>query len=72
MGKAQSDWTNAQTGRAATPDEIAEAIQMLLFGPRWVNGVDLPVDDGYSAGIDTGWIDFRTSPVLLARALKQM
>ena len=22
MGKAQSDWTNAQTGRAATPDEM--------------------------------------------------
>lgn len=71
MGKAQSDWTNAQTGRAATPDEIAEAIQMVLFGPSWVNGVDLPVDDGYSAGIDTGWIDFRTSPVMLARAAKQ-
>ena len=71
MGKAQSDWTNAQTGRAATPDEIAEAIEMLLFSPRWVNGVDLPVDDGYSAGIDTGWIDFQTSPVLLARAAKQ-
>ena len=71
MGKAQSDWTNAQTGRAATPDEIAEAIQMLLFGPRWVNGVDLPVDDGYSAGLDSGWIDFRTSPVMRARAAKQ-
>lgn len=70
MGKAQSDWTNAQTGRAATPDEIAEAIQMLLFGPRWVNGVDLPVDDGYSAGIDSGWIDFRNSPVMQARAAK--
>jgi hypothetical protein len=44
---------------------------MLLFGPRWVNGVDLPVDDGYSAGIDTGWIDFQTSPVMLGRAAKQ-
>ena len=70
MGKAQSDWTNAQTGRAATPDEIAEAVEMLLFAPRWINGVDLPVDDGYSAGLDAGWIDFRQSPVMRARAEK--
>jgi hypothetical protein len=41
---------------------------MLLCQPcRWLNGVDLPVDKGYTAGLDAGWIDFRESPVMVAR-----
>ena len=68
MGKAQSDWTKEQTGRAATPDDIAEVIAMLLTQPcGWLNGVDIPVDGGYSAGIEAGWIDFASSPVMLHR-----
>jgi len=68
MGKAQSDWTKAQTGRAATPDDIAEVIDMLLTRPcGWLNGVDIPVDGGYSAGIQTGWIDFTASPAMLQK-----
>lgn len=68
MGKAQADWSNEHTGRAAVPDEIAEGVEWLLTGPcRWVNGVDLPVDKGYTAGLDSGWIDFTQSPVMRAR-----
>lgn len=68
MGKAQSDWTKAQTGRAASPDDIAEVLETLLVRPcRWLNGVDLPVDGGYSAGIEAGWIDFAASPVMRQR-----
>ena len=68
MGKAQSDWTKAQTGRAATPEDIAEVLDMLLTRPcAWLNGVDIPVDGGYSAGIETGWIDFASSPVMRRR-----
>ncbi len=69
MGKAQSDWTAAQTGRIATPTDIAEVLALLLTGPcAWLNGVDVPVDGGYSAGLDAGWIDFSASPVMRARA----
>lgn len=68
MGKAQADWSNEHTERAAVPDEIAEGVAWLLTGPcRWVNGVDLPVDKGYTAGLDSGWIDFAQSPVMRAR-----
>jgi NAD(P)-dependent dehydrogenase (short-subunit alcohol dehydrogenase family) len=68
MGKAQSDWTKDQTGRAASPDDIAEVLEMLLTRPcGWLNGVDIPVDGGYSAGIETGWIDFASSPVMRQR-----
>jgi len=69
MGEAQAQWTNEQTGRAAVPGEIAEVIQMFLCQPcGWLNGVDVPVDRGYSAGLDAGWIDFRESPAMRAKA----
>ena len=68
-GKAQSDWTTAQTGRAAQPDEIAAVAQLLLTGDcGWLNGADVPVDGGYRAGLESGWIDFSHSPVMAARA----
>jgi NAD(P)-dependent dehydrogenase (short-subunit alcohol dehydrogenase family) len=71
MGKAQLDWTNAQTGRAARPEEIAEVLDTLLCQPcGWLNGVDVPVDRGYTAGLDAGWIDFDSSPIMRARSAR--
>lgn len=65
MGAEQSEWMQAQTGRAATPSDIAEVIDLLLTGEcGWLNGVDVPVDGGYSAGIESGWIDFGNSPMM--------
>ena len=69
MGKAQSDWSKAQTGRAASANDIAEVLDALLTRPcNWLNGVDIPVDGGYAAGLESGWIDFAASPVMQARA----
>jgi NAD(P)-dependent dehydrogenase (short-subunit alcohol dehydrogenase family) len=69
MGTAHSDWMKAQTGRAATPVDIAEVVEFLLVGDcHWLNGVDIPVDGGYSAGLDSGWIDFAQSPLMRDRA----
>lgn len=68
MGKAQSEWTKAQTGRAASADDIAEMAELLLTGAcNWLNGVDIPVDGGYSAGLQTGWVDFSQSPIMRER-----
>ena len=56
MGKAQSDWSKEQTGRAASANDIAEVVDLLLTGEcGWLNGVDIPVDGGYSAGLESGW-----------------
>ena len=69
MGKAQSHWMIAQAGRSATPDDIAQVIDLLCTGESsWLNGVDIPVDGGYTAGIESGWIDFTQSPLMLDRA----
>ena len=68
MGQAQSDWTKAQTGRIAQPSDIAEVLALLLTSNcGWLNGVDVPVDGGYSAGLSAGWIDFADSPVMRQR-----
>lgn len=68
MGKAQSDWMVAQTGRIADANDIAEVVDLLLTGEcGWLNGVDVPVDGGYAAGIDAGWVDFAASPLMQAR-----
>ena len=65
MGKEQSDWTMEQVGGAAEPDDIAQVLEYLLIGEsRWLNGVDLPVDGGYTAGLAAGWIDFERSPLM--------
>ncbi|MCY4344149.1 MAG: coniferyl-alcohol dehydrogenase [Gammaproteobacteria bacterium] len=67
MGKAQSDWARAQVG-TAKPSDIAEVVALLLTGDcGWLNGVDIPVDGGYTAGLQSGWIDFAASPVMMAR-----
>jgi NAD(P)-dependent dehydrogenase (short-subunit alcohol dehydrogenase family) len=67
MGSEQTAWSRSQVGRSATPDEIAAAIEALLGpGCAWINGVDIPVDRGYSAGLEAGWIDFSQSPAAIA------
>ncbi len=68
MGEAQSDWLKAQAGRAATPNDIAEVVDLLLTGEcGWLNGVDIPVDGGYTAGMESGWVDFSQSPIMQGR-----
>jgi NAD(P)-dependent dehydrogenase (short-subunit alcohol dehydrogenase family) len=68
MSKPQSDWMIDQAGRSATPDDIAEVIDLLCTAAcGWLNGVDIPVDGGYSAGIESGWIDFNQSPLMSER-----
>ena len=73
MGSEQTAWSRGQIGRPAVPDEIAQVIEMLLCQPcGWLNGVDIPVDRGYCAGLESGWIDFGQSPVMQAmRARKR-
>ncbi len=69
MGKAHSDWTITQTGRIATAEDIAEVADLLLTGDcGWLNGVDIPVDGGYTAGLESGWVDFSQSPIMLERS----
>ena len=64
MGEDHSNWMIDQAGRFSTADEIAEVIDMLISsGCIRLNGVDIPVDGGYSAGIESGWIDFSASPM---------
>ena len=72
MGKDHSDWTIAQVGRMATPNDIAEVLDMLLTAETaWLNGADLPVDGGYAAGTASGWIDFNESPAMKAIRAKK-
>ena len=67
MGSEQTAWSRGQIGRPAVPDEIAQVIETLLCQPcGWLNGVDIPVDRGYCAGLESGWIDFSQSPVMQA------
>ena len=69
MGKAQSDWTKAQTGRAASAGEIAEVVDLLLTADcGWLNGVDIPVDGGFTAGMESGWVDLAQAPVMQQRS----
>ena len=67
-GSGQLDWVIDVIGRAAEPGEIAEVVKYLATGPSsFVNGRDLIVDRGFSAGIATGWIDKNSSPLVKAR-----
>ncbi|MBV1907577.1 MAG: coniferyl-alcohol dehydrogenase [Pseudomonadales bacterium] len=63
-GEEQLDWVIAKTGRAAQPKDIAEVLCFLSTGPStWINGRDIIVDGGYSAGISARWINTSDAPV---------
>ena len=68
-GEGQMDWVIEQSGRAATPRDIAEVVRFFATGPsRWINGRDLIVDGGFSAGLTAGWIDKNSSPAVQRRS----
>ena len=67
-GAEQMAWLNDQVGRPAQPEDEAEVICWLAVGRSgWVNGIDLPVDGGLSAGMRNGWADTKSSPASRAR-----
>ena len=69
IGAEQVAWMNSHIGRAAVPDDIAKVIAFVAVGDcGWLNGVDIAVDGGMTAGRLGGWIDFAQSPSALARA----
>ena len=71
-GAGQLDWVIESIGRAAEPQDIANVV-FFLAGPdsTFVNGRDLIVDRGFTAGLATGWIDKNQSPLLKARAAQR-
>jgi NAD(P)-dependent dehydrogenase (short-subunit alcohol dehydrogenase family) len=63
VGEEQMAWVVDQIGRAAQPDDIAQALVWLAVGDhRWVNGQHILVDGGFTAGMSARWIDRTTSP----------
>jgi len=67
-GAEQMAWLNEQVGRVATPDDQAQVVVWLLAGESgWVNGIDLPVDNGLSAGMTVGWANPKDSPASRSR-----
>jgi len=68
IGAEQVAWMNSHLGRSAAPDDIAKVIAFVAIGDcGWVNGVDIVVDGGLTAGRLGGWIDFSESPAMRAR-----
>jgi NAD(P)-dependent dehydrogenase (short-subunit alcohol dehydrogenase family) len=69
IGAEQVAWMNGHLGRTAAPDDIAKVIAFVAIGDcGWLNGVDIVVDGGMTAGRLGGWIDVSQSPAMLARA----
>ncbi len=65
MGEDHNAWMHEAAGRGARPQDIAEVIELLALGDAgWLNGVDVPVDGGYTAGLESGWLDFENSPLM--------
>lgn len=68
-GTGQIDWVIDAIGRAAEPLDIANVVQYLATGAsEFINGRDIVVDRGFTAGLATGWIDKNESPLIKARA----
>lgn len=71
IGHEQYDWTLEQVPHAQ-PEHIAEVIEYFAIGDcSWVNGVEIPVDGGFIAGVQGGWINFAESPAARARAARK-
>lgn len=71
IGHDQYDWTVAQVPHAQ-PMQIAEVIEFVAIGEcSWLNGAEIPVDGGFIAGVQGGWIDFAESPAARARAARR-
>jgi NAD(P)-dependent dehydrogenase (short-subunit alcohol dehydrogenase family) len=71
IGHEQYDWTLAQVPHAE-PWRIAEVIEYFAIGNcSWINGVEVPVDGGFIAGAQSGWINFAESPAARARAARK-
>ena len=69
IGAQQTAWMNSHVGRAAEPDDIAKVIAFVAVGDcGWLNGIDIVVDGGLTAGRIGGWIDVAQSPAALAKA----
>ena len=63
VGPSLYDWGVAQIGRPGTPEDVAEVIEFLSIGQcGWLNGVEIPVDGGYLAGLTGAWINPDESP----------
>jgi NAD(P)-dependent dehydrogenase (short-subunit alcohol dehydrogenase family) len=62
MGENIIDWTVANAGGSmATPEEVALTLAFLgTEAARYVNGVNLIVDAGFTAAMTTGQVDFST------------
>lgn len=72
MGDAQYEWSIARVGRESAPEEIAEVVCYLATGKcAWLNGVNIVVDGGGTAGMLGGWVDASQSPVAKARAARK-
>ena len=70
-GHGQLDWVIDVIGRAAEPADIGNVVQYLATGPsEFINGQDITVDRGFSAGLAMGWVDKNESPLMKARAAK--